>query len=58
LGSLDARITRWAEAANPFFAGPNADWLALIPFLLLAGFLYLTGRCWKAEGRMKNTESE
>lgn len=44
LGSLDARITKWAEASNPFFAGPNADWLALIPFVALAGVLYLTGR--------------
>jgi len=44
LGDLDARITRWAEASNPFFAGPNADWLALIPFVALAGFLYVTGR--------------
>ncbi len=44
LGNLDARITKWAEAFNPFFAGPNADWLALIPFAALTGFLYLTGR--------------
>ena len=44
LGNLDARITKWAEASNPFFAGPNADWLALIPFVALAGFLYVTGR--------------
>ena len=44
LGDLDARITSWAEASNPFFAGPNADWLALIPFVALTGFLYLTGR--------------
>ena len=44
LGNLDARVTKWAEACNPFFAGPNADWLALIPFIALAGFLYLTGR--------------
>jgi len=41
---LDSRITTWAKDHNPFFAGPNADWLALIPFVLLAGFLYLTGR--------------
>jgi uncharacterized oligopeptide transporter (OPT) family protein len=41
---VDARITRWAEASNPFFAGPNADWLALIPFVVLAAFLYVTGR--------------
>ncbi len=41
---LDSRISTWAGAHNPFFAGPNADWLAMIPFVLLAGFLYLTGR--------------
>ena len=40
----DYAITKWADANNPFFAGPNADWLALIPFVLLAGFLYLVGR--------------
>jgi uncharacterized oligopeptide transporter (OPT) family protein len=44
LGNLDARITKWAEASNPFFAGPNADWLALIPFAALAAVLYITGR--------------
>jgi len=43
LPKTDARITKWA-ASNPFFAGPNADWLALLPFLVLAGFLYLVGR--------------
>jgi uncharacterized oligopeptide transporter (OPT) family protein len=41
---LDSRITAWASDHNPFFAGPNADWLALLPFVLLAGALYLTGR--------------
>ena len=41
---LDSRINTWASDHNPFFAGPNADWLALIPFVVLAGFLYLTGR--------------
>jgi putative OPT family oligopeptide transporter len=41
---LDSRINTWASDHNPFFAGPNADWLALIPFVLLAGFLYVTGR--------------
>ena len=44
LGNLDAMLTNWAEAFNPFFAGPNADWLALLPFVALAGFLYLVGR--------------
>jgi uncharacterized oligopeptide transporter (OPT) family protein len=41
---LDSRINTWAGDHNPFFAGANADWLALIPFVVLAGFLYLTGR--------------
>jgi uncharacterized oligopeptide transporter (OPT) family protein len=41
---LDSRINTWATDHNPFFAGPNADWLAMIPFVLLAGLLYLTGR--------------
>jgi putative OPT family oligopeptide transporter len=41
---IDATLTKWAEAANPFFYGPNSDWLALIPFLALSGYLYLVGR--------------
>ena len=41
---LDSRITTWASEHNPFFAGPNADWLAMIPFVMLTGFLYVTGR--------------
>ncbi len=41
---LDSRINTWATDHNRFFAGPNADWLAMIPFVLLAGLLYLTGR--------------
>jgi hypothetical protein len=41
---IDTRITKWAEASNPFFSGPNADWLALLPFVALAAFLYFVGR--------------
>jgi putative OPT family oligopeptide transporter len=44
LGSVDTRITKWADAANPFFAGGNSDLLALLPFLLLTVFLYFVGR--------------
>ena len=51
LGNLDTRITKWAEACNPFFAGPHADWLALIPFLALAAFLYLTARQARSSSR-------
>lgn len=34
----------WSEANNPFFFGPNSDWLGLIPFLGLAVLLYFVGR--------------
>jgi putative OPT family oligopeptide transporter len=44
LTTTDTRISKWAESANPFFAGPNADWLAMLPFVALAVFLYLVGR--------------
>lgn len=44
VADLDQQLNAWAEKSNPFFAGPNSDWLALIPFLLLCGALYLTGR--------------
>jgi uncharacterized oligopeptide transporter (OPT) family protein len=38
------RLTRWSTTNNPFFAGPNADLLAMIPFALLTVFLYLVAR--------------
>jgi hypothetical protein len=44
LSSVDSAITRWAEASNPFFSGPNSDWLALVPFVVLIAVLYLAGR--------------
>ncbi len=44
LTDQDAAITRWAEASNPFYAGAHSDWLALIPFVGLAGLLYYMGR--------------
>lgn len=44
LGRIDGALTRWSTGHNPFFAGPHADLLALIPFVLLAGFLYLVAR--------------
>ncbi len=43
-GQVDTAITKWAAAQNPFFSGGNADWLALIPFILLVVFLYFVGR--------------
>jgi uncharacterized oligopeptide transporter (OPT) family protein len=43
-GNLNASIERWAELNNPFFSGPNADLLSLIPFAVLMVLLYLAGR--------------
>jgi hypothetical protein len=37
-------IEKWATAHNPFFEGPYADLLALIPFGVLCLLLYLVGR--------------
>ncbi|MDO8540121.1 MAG: oligopeptide transporter, OPT family [Opitutaceae bacterium] len=44
LGGFDAAVTKWSTANNPFFAGPSADLLALVPFGLLMVFLYLVAR--------------
>ena len=44
LVKVDTQLTRWAEAHNPFYGGPNADWLALLPFIALTVFLALVGR--------------
>jgi putative OPT family oligopeptide transporter len=44
LTDQDAAVTRWAKSSNPFYAGAQSDWLALIPFALLAGVLYWVGR--------------
>ena len=44
LAATSDRLTAWATAHNPFFAGPHADLLALIPFAVLCVLLYLVGR--------------
>jgi putative OPT family oligopeptide transporter len=43
LVSVNQKIAAWAEH-NPFYAGPYADALSLIPFAILALILFLTGR--------------
>ncbi|HWH72348.1 MAG TPA: OPT/YSL family transporter, partial [Candidatus Sulfotelmatobacter sp.] len=53
LGRLDFTLTKWAEAHNPLFAGPNADGLAMLPFAALALLLYLVGREWLLAGSQK-----
>lgn len=44
INMFDGIIQRWAQANNPFFNGPHADALSLIPFTLLAVFLYFVAR--------------
>jgi uncharacterized oligopeptide transporter (OPT) family protein len=44
LKNVQDSFGEWAETSNPFFAGDNSDWLALIPFWILALFLYYVGR--------------
>jgi hypothetical protein len=38
-GSAEAAVTEWSKAHNPFYAGPYADMLALIPFALICAYL-------------------
>ncbi|MDP2136620.1 MAG: oligopeptide transporter, OPT family [Candidatus Didemnitutus sp.] len=44
LSDFDAAITNWSLANNPFFEGPNANLLALIPFGAICGLLYFVAR--------------
>jgi len=44
LDRVDHAITSWSAAHNPFFAGPHADLLALLPFCAVTALLYLTAR--------------
>ncbi len=44
LSGFNQRITDLMTAANPFFAGPWSDLLALIPYAGLVAGLYFTGR--------------
>ncbi len=55
LDQADARMTAWARANNPFFDGPYADVLALIPFAILIVFLWLVGNGVLLAGAKKPT---
>jgi hypothetical protein len=37
-------VEHWSRANNPFFNGPWADLLSLVPFAILMIILYLVGR--------------
>jgi putative OPT family oligopeptide transporter len=49
--SVNDAIDKWANAHNPFYAGPYSDALTLIPFGVLCVFLYLVGREVMLNGR-------
>jgi putative OPT family oligopeptide transporter len=40
----DGALQRWAEASNPFYSGPNADLLSVLPFAVLTLLLFFVGR--------------
>jgi uncharacterized oligopeptide transporter (OPT) family protein len=44
LENFDKQLSKWAETSNPFYAGTNADLLALLPFLVLLGYLLFAGK--------------
>jgi hypothetical protein len=49
LTDFDKSVTDWATRSNPFFEGPNADWLSLIPYAGLIVLLYWIARVKKAD---------
>jgi putative OPT family oligopeptide transporter len=44
LEKTDASLQQWAETSNPFYGGPNADLLSVLPFAVLTVLLLLVGR--------------
>jgi putative OPT family oligopeptide transporter len=51
LAAFNKNVEEWSKANNPFFNGPYADLLALVPFLILTILLYLAGREMILAGR-------
>jgi hypothetical protein len=51
MGDFDAALQGWAVGHNPFYAGPFADLLTLVPFLGLTLLLWLVARgSWLSGG--------
>ncbi|WP_374583276.1 OPT family oligopeptide transporter [Pseudoduganella sp.] len=44
LTGFDAAITQWAEQYNPFFSGPSADLLSLLPYAVIMALLLWVAR--------------
>jgi putative OPT family oligopeptide transporter len=53
LTDTNLKIEHWANTSNPFFNGPYANLLSLLPFAVLIVLLYLTGRERILSGRAK-----
>ena len=41
---FDAALTAWAERSNPFFGGPSADLLSLLPYAVIMALLLRVAR--------------
>ena len=44
LEAVQTGFQNWAKTGNPVYAGANANWLAMIPFIALSLLLYFVGR--------------
>lgn len=44
LTDFDSTMAKWAEASNPFFAGPDANLLTLIPYAAIIALLFWVAR--------------
>ncbi|MGI4721454.1 MAG: OPT family oligopeptide transporter [Janthinobacterium lividum] len=44
LTDFDSTMAKWAEASNPFFAGPDANLLTLIPYAVIIALLFWVAR--------------
>jgi putative OPT family oligopeptide transporter len=44
LSAIQKGFGKWSKESNPFWEGPNADWLGMLPFIVLAVILYFVGR--------------
>ena len=44
LTNFDDAMNKWAEAANPFFAGASSDLLSILPYAAICVLLYVVGR--------------
>lgn len=57
LADFNRNVEEWSRSSNPFFNGPYADLLALIPFIILTVLLYLAGREFILAGRRNKSST-